>query len=140
MVVIRRVLNSNNDPTSSMKFQPSYTDVRHLEELIDFIEKNYSPKEPYCLTALYKCNLTQEELDEDYMGLYTPGQMMNDSLYDEISYNSSLSNAFKLKLGDNVNLFLVEMTAATGNDIVEHIMRLAKVILASLFPVSYAHC
>jgi len=29
MVVIRRVLNGNNDPTSSMQFQALYTDVRH---------------------------------------------------------------------------------------------------------------
>ena len=50
MVVIRRVPNGNNDPTSSMQFQGSYTDVRHWEELIDFIEKNCGPKEPYCLT------------------------------------------------------------------------------------------
>jgi len=68
-IVICWVLNGDNDPTSSMQFQASYTDVRHWEELIDFIEKNGGPKEPYCLTVLYKCNLTQEELDEGYMGL-----------------------------------------------------------------------
>jgi len=78
MVVIRRVPNRNNDQTSSMQLQASYTDVRHWEELSDFIKKNCSPKEPYCLTVLYNCNLTQEELDEEYMGLYTPGQTMND--------------------------------------------------------------
>jgi hypothetical protein len=140
MVVIRRALNGNIDPTSSMQFQASYTDVRHWEELINFFEKNCCPKEPYCLTALYKCNLRQEELDEEYIGSYTPGQMMNDPLYHQISYNSSLSNAFKLKLGHNVNVFLVEMKAATGKDIAEHVMRPAKIIPATLFPVSYAHC
>ena len=140
MVVIRRVPNGNNDPTSSMQFQASYTDVRHWEELIDFIEKNCGPKEPYCLTALYKRNLTQEELDEEYMGLYKPRQMMNDPVYGQISYNSSLSNTFKLKLGHTVKLFLVEMKAATGKEIAEHVMRPAKVIPASLVTVSYAHC
>jgi len=140
MVVIHRVPNSNNDLTSSMQLQGSYTDVRHWEELIDFIEKNCGPKEPYCLTALDKYNLTQEELDEEYMGLYTLGQMMNDPLYGQISYNSSLSNAFKLKLGHDVQLFLVEMKAATGKNIAEHVMRPAKVISASLVTVSYAHC
>ena len=84
MVVIRRVPNSNNDPTSSMQFQASYTDVRHWEKLLDFIKKNCTPKEPYCLNALYKCNLTQEELSKEYMGLYAPGQMMNDPLYGHI--------------------------------------------------------
>jgi hypothetical protein len=82
----------------------------------------------------------QEELDEEYMGLYAPGQTMNDHLSCQISYNSSLSNAFKLKLGHNVKLFLVEMKAATGKDIAEHVIRLVKVIPASLVPVSYAHC
>jgi hypothetical protein len=82
----------------------------------------------------------QEDLDEEYMGSYTLQETMNDPLYCQISCNSSLSNAFKLKLGHNVNLFLVEMKAATGKDIAEHIMRPAKVIPASLFPVSDAHC
>jgi len=63
---------------------------------------------------MYRWNLLQDELDEEYMGLSAPGQMINDPLYGQISYNSSLSNAFKLKLGQNVKLFLVEMTAATG--------------------------
>jgi hypothetical protein len=114
MVVICRVPNGNNDPTSSMQFQASYKVVRHWEELLDFIEKNCGPKEPYCLPALYKCNLTQEELDAEYMGLYAPGQMMNGPLYRRISYNSSLSNAFKLKQGHEVQLCLIEMKPATG--------------------------
>jgi len=80
----------------------------------------------------------QEELDEEYMGLYAPGPIMNDPLYGQISYNSSLSNAFKFKLGHNVKIFLVDMKAATGKDIAEHIMTPAKVIPASLVTVSYA--
>jgi len=74
------------------------------------------------------------------MGLYAPGRMMNDPLYGQISYNSSLSNTFKLKLGHDVQLFLVEMKAATGKEIAEHVMRPAKVIPASLVRLSYAHC
>jgi len=66
--------------------------------------------------------------------------MMNVPLNGLISYNSSFSNAFKLKLAHNVKQFVVEMKAATGKEIVEHIMRPAKVILASLFMVSCAHC
>jgi hypothetical protein len=85
MVVIRRVLNGDNDQTSSMQLQDSYPDVRHWEERIDFIEQNCTPKEPYSLTAIYKCNLTQDELDEEYMGLYAPGQTMNDHLSRQIS-------------------------------------------------------
>jgi hypothetical protein len=40
MVVSRRVSNNNNVETSSMQLQASNPDVRHLEELIDFIQKN----------------------------------------------------------------------------------------------------
>jgi hypothetical protein len=74
------------------------------------------------------------------MGSYAPVQIMNDPLYGQISYNSSLSNAFKLKLGHNVNLFLVEMKPATGKENAEHIMGPAKVIPASRVPVCYANC
>jgi len=74
------------------------------------------------------------------MGLYAPGQMMNDPLDGQISYKSSLSNAFKLKLGNNLKQFLIEMKAATGKDIAELVMRLAKVIPTSLVMSSYANC
>jgi hypothetical protein len=87
------------------------------------------PKEPYCLTAIYKCNCTQEDLDEEYMALYASMQMMNDRLSGQISYNSSISNAFKLKLGHYLKPFLVELKAATGKDIAEHIITLAKSIV-----------
>jgi hypothetical protein len=112
--------------------------VRHWEELIDFIKPKCSPKEPYSLTTIYKCNLMQEAMDEEYMGLYALGQTMNDRLSGHISYNNSLSNAFKLRLGHNVKLFLVEMKAATGKDIVEHVIGPVKVISARLVPGSYA--
>jgi len=71
------------------------------------------------------------------MGLYAPGQTMNDCLSSQISFNRSLSNAFKLNLGHDVKLFLIEMKAATGKDIAEHVIRLVKVIPTSLVPVSY---
>jgi len=64
--------------------------------------------------------------------------MMNDHLYGQILYNSSLPNALILKLGHNLKLFLVEMKATTGKDIVEYIIWLAKVIPGSLITVSYA--
>jgi len=73
------------------------------------------------------------------MGLYALGQT-NDPLYGQNPYNSSLSNAFKLKLGHDVKVFLVVMKAATGKDIAQHVMRLAKVIPTSLFKESYPHC
>jgi hypothetical protein len=80
------------------------------------------PDESYYPNALYKCNLTQDELDNENMRLYTLGQMLNDPLYGHIPYNSSLSNAFKLKLGHNVQQFLVEMKAAPGKENAEHII------------------
>jgi len=138
IVVIRWVLNGNSDQTSSMQLQALYTNLRHWEELIDFIQKKCGRKEPCCVTAIYKCILAREELDEEYMGLYAPGQMMNDTLYGQISFNSSLSNAVKMKPRHNVKLFSVEMKAAIEKDIAEHVMRLAKVIPSSQVTVSYA--
>ena len=123
-----------------MQLQASYTDPLHWEELVDFIKQNCGPKEPYCLTAIYKCNLTQEELDQEYMGLYPPGQMMIDPLYGQISFNSSLSNAFKSKLGHNVKLFLAVMKAATGNNIVEHVIKPAMVIPLAWLWLVMPHC
>jgi len=64
MIVIRRVPNGNNDHTFSNQLRASYTDVRHWDQLIDFIKQNCSPKEPDCLTAMYKCHFMQEELNE----------------------------------------------------------------------------
>jgi hypothetical protein len=65
MLGICWVPNGNNNQTSGMQPQAGYSDVRHLKELIDFIEKHCCPKEPYSLPALYKCNLTQGELHEE---------------------------------------------------------------------------
>jgi hypothetical protein len=84
------------------------------------------------------CNLKQQELDEEYMGLYAPGPTMNDHQSGQISYNISLSNAFQLKLRHDVKLCLIQMMAATGKDIAEHVIRPVKVIPTSLEPVSYA--
>ena len=81
VAVIHRVPDGNNIQTFSNQVQSSYTGVRHWEEIIAFIEKYCCTKEPYHLTALYKFNLTQEELDEDHMGLYAPGPMINVPLY-----------------------------------------------------------
>jgi hypothetical protein len=80
--------------------------------------------------------LKKEGLDDEYMGLYALGRMINDPLYGQISYNSSLSNAFNSKLRHNVKLCLIDLKAATGKNIAEHVMRLAKVIPASLVMVS----
>jgi len=138
VVVNHRVPNGNNDQTFSNQLQALYPDARHWEELMDFIEKNCGPKEPYCLNVLFKSNLTQEELDEECKGLYTPRHMMNDPLYGQISYSSLHSNAFKSKLGHNLKPLFVEMKPATGKDIAEHVMRPAKMIATGLGTVSYA--
>jgi len=139
IVVMCWARNGNNDQPSSNQLQAFYTDMRHWEEWLDFIEKDCCPKEPDCLTAIYKCNLTQEELYKEYIRLYATGQMMNDCLYGQIWYNSSLWNAFKWKLGHNVKFFLEEMKAAAGKDSAEYGIRSAKVIPTSVFMVCYVH-
>jgi hypothetical protein len=137
MVVLRRKYNANNDLTFSMQLQSLYAEVRHWAELTDIIEISCSPKEQYSLTAVYKCNLILEELDEKYLGPYTPGPMMNRPLYSQISYNISLCNVFKSKLGHDVTLFLVEMKAATGKDIAKYVIKPARVIPATQVTLSY---
>jgi len=71
MVVICRVSNGNDIVLSPNQLQAAYTDVRHWEELIDFINNNEGWSEPYILTPKFKCMLEQAELEEQYMGLHT---------------------------------------------------------------------
>jgi len=122
------------------QLQASYTDVRHWEELVDFIDKNGGPKEPYILTLMFKCTLEQDKLEEEYMGIYIHGQMINDAIYGQISYNCCLSNVFKLKLEHSVKIFVVEMKRATGKKIAEHIIRPIKVILLAVLRLDVSNC
>jgi len=71
MFVIYRVSNGKDIVLAPNQLHAAYTDVRHWEELIDFINKDGRPKEPYTLTSKFKCTLEKDELDEEYMGLYT---------------------------------------------------------------------
>jgi hypothetical protein len=123
-----------------MQLQASYPDGRHWEELLEMIDKNCGLKEPCTLAAITKCNLTKDEFDEEYIGLYAPGQLINDPCFGPISFNSSISIAFKLKVGYNLKLFLVGIKVVTGKDIAEHLMRPAKLIPTSFVAVTYAHC
>ena len=50
MVVISWVSNGKDMVLAPKQLQASYTDVRHWEELIDFINKKGGPKEPYSMT------------------------------------------------------------------------------------------
>jgi len=113
MVVIRWVLNGKDMVLAPKQLQASYTDVRDRKELIDFINKNGGPKELYIMTSMCKCTLEQNELKEEYMGLYINGQMIMDPIYGQIWYNCCLSKAFKLKLGHNPKIILVESKIAT---------------------------
>jgi hypothetical protein len=131
MVVICQVSNGKDIVLSLNQLQGAYTYMRHWEDLIDFININRGPKEPYSLTSRFKCTLEKDELDEDYMGLYTNGQIITDPIYGQILYNCCVSNAFKLKLGHDPTIFLVEMERGTGKEIAEHVIRPANVIPTS---------
>ena len=96
MVVISWVSNGKDMVLAPKQLQASYTDVRHWEELIDFIDKNGGPKEPYIMTSMFKGTLEQDKLEEEYMGIYTHGQMIMNPIYGQISYNWCLSMAFML--------------------------------------------
>jgi len=122
MVVIRWVSNGNDFVHSPKQLQASFTDVRQWEELVDYINNNGDPKGPYILTSMFKCTLEQDNLDGQYMGLYTHGQMINYPRYGQISFNYWFLNAFKLKHGHNVKIFVVEMMSATGKEIPEQVI------------------
>jgi hypothetical protein len=115
------VLITNNCRKTSNHLQASYVHFRHWEKLIDYDKNDCCLKEHHCLTVIHRFNLTEEELHNENMGLYSPGQIMNDALYGQISYISSLSIALKLKVGSNLKQCWVEMTAAAGKNIAKHV-------------------
>ena len=51
-VMIHWVSNGKDMVLAPKHLQALYTDVRHWEELVDFIDKNGGPKEPYILTSM----------------------------------------------------------------------------------------
>jgi len=139
-VIIHWLSNCKDMVLSPKQLQASYTDVRHWEELVDFIDKNGGPIEPYIPRSMFKCTLEQDELEEEYIGIYKHGQIINDPMYGQISYNCCLSNAFKLKLGYNVKIFVVEMMRATGKETAEHVIRPTKVIPLAALRLDVSNC
>ena len=117
--MIRWVSNGNDMVLAPKQLQASYMDVRHWEELIDFIDKNRGSKERYIMTLMFKRTMQQDELAGEYVGLYTNGQKIMDPIYGQISYNCCLPIAFKLKLGPDLKIFLVENIGATEKEIAE---------------------
>jgi len=138
--MIRWVVNCKDMVLTPKQLEASYTDVRHWEKLVDFIAKNGSPKEPYILKSMFKYTLEQDKLEEEYMGIYKHGQMINNLIYSQISYNCCLSNAFKLKPGHNVKIFVVEMMRATGKEIAEHVIRPTKIIPLAVLRLDMSNC
>jgi len=78
LVVICWVSNCKNIVLFSKQLQASYTDVKHWEELVDFITTNGGPKEPYILILMFKCTSEENKLDEEYLALYTHVLMIID--------------------------------------------------------------
>jgi len=139
-VMIHWVSNGKDKVLASKQLQASYTDVRHCEELVDFIDTNGGLKEPYILRSMLKCTLAQDELEEEQMGIYKHGQMINDRIYGQISYNCCLSNAFILKLGHDVKIFVVEMMRATGKETAEQVIRPTTVIPIAMLRIDVNNC
>jgi hypothetical protein len=108
--------------------------------LVDFIEKKSSLKEPYILTSMFKCNLVQDKLEEEYIGLYTDGRKINDPIYSPISYKCCLSNCLKLKLRRIVKIFLREMMRAKGKEIAENLIRPRQGILLAVSWLGVSNC
>ena len=85
MVVICWVSKDKDTVLARTPLQASAADVRDWQELIDFMDKNGGQKEPHFLTLTFKCTLKQDKLNEEYMGLYTNGQMIMDLISGQIS-------------------------------------------------------
>jgi len=64
--------------------------------------------------------------------------MMMDPIFGKISYNCYVGNSFNLELRNSAKIFLVKIKRATGKEIVQHLLRPAKVIPTSCFKASYA--
>jgi hypothetical protein len=73
MVTIHWVSNGKDMVLAPKQLQASYTDVRHWEEFVDYIDKNGGLKEPYIVRSMFKCSLEQDEMDEEYIGIYKHG-------------------------------------------------------------------
>jgi len=63
---------------------------------------------------------------------------MYDHIYDQILYHGCLSIAFKLKLRLKLKIVVVTMTSATEKEIVEYVIRLAKICPTSGAKARYA--
>jgi len=63
---------------------------------------------------------------------------MSNPEYGQILFNGCHSNAFKLTLGHNVKQLLVEMIAAAGKDIADHVIRLPEVMPSSLLAFEWS--
>lgn len=122
MTAIHRFSNGINILIFRTQLQISYTDLRHWEELIDFNNKNAGPKEPYILTSMFMCTLEQDQLAEEYMRFYTPGQMMKRPIYLQTLNICCLSNAFRWKHAHHPEVSLVEMMRASVKEIAVHII------------------
>ena len=81
---------------------------------------------------MFKRTLHRDELEEEYTRLDTPSLMIIDTIYDQISFNWCLANAFTTNLGHHLTIVLLEVKRATGKEIAEHVNRPANV-----FPASY---
>jgi hypothetical protein len=86
------------------QLQASYTDGRHREEMIDFIDKHGGLNKPYIMALILKLTWEQNKVEEEYMGLYIIGHMILDPIYGQITYNCWLSKAFKLTLEHNLKI------------------------------------
>jgi hypothetical protein len=71
---IQWLFNGNNFIIAPNQLQAAYTDLRHREELIDFINKDKGLQEPYIMTLMSKCPLEQDDLEGEQMGYIQTGK------------------------------------------------------------------
>jgi hypothetical protein len=57
MLMIHWVSNAQDVVLPPKQLEASYTDVRHWDELVDFIDNNGGSKEPFIPRSMFKCIL-----------------------------------------------------------------------------------
>jgi hypothetical protein len=114
-MVIVSCISPDDNTTIQKVFSASYTDGKFWEELLTFTSKNGEPNvfdKPFTSTAQFKCMLSDDILDDEYMGRYKNGQVIRTVLFDQVLYNASLSKPFELRNGHHVKLFMIELHLA----------------------------
>jgi len=121
--------NGNNDHKYRKRPYVTFPDVRYWVEHIDIIKNKMEVQRSLVSqTVLFLCTLTQTETGKVYVGIYTPYQFINESIYQQMLCNCGPSDACLMTLELYLKILVVEMKVVVVTQSTDNIIRLAKVI------------